>query len=226
MKTVEELLFGLRDPEYAAFQAKLTPSVDKELFIGVRVPEVRKLAKQLNNDPIASEFIQELPHKYYDENMLHALLVSEIKNYDKSVEETERFLPYVDNWAVCDIMSPKVFKKHKTELLGKIREWANSRETYAIRFGIEMLMSHYLDDDFKPEYLEIPADVRSEEYYVNMMIAWFFATALAKQWDAAIPYLEHRRLDEWVHKKTTQKARESFRITDAQKSYLKTLSSK
>lgn len=223
MKTVEKLLFGLRDPEYAAFQAKLTPSVDKELFIGVRVPEVRKLAKQLKNDPIASEFIHELPHKYYDENMLHGLLVSEIKDYEKAVEETERFLPYVDNWAVCDIMSPKVFRKHKTELLGKIREWANARETYKIRFGIEMLMSHYLDDAFKPEYIEIPAAVHSEEYYVNMMIAWFFATALAKQWDAAIPYLEQGRLDEWVHKKTIQKARESYRITDEQKSYLKTL---
>ena len=224
MKAVEELLFELRDTEYAAFQAKLTPSVDKELFIGVRVPEVRKLAKQLKNDPIAAEFLRELPHKYYDENMLHALLLSEIRDYGRAVEETERFLPYVDNWAVCDIMSPKVFRKHKAELLEKIREWAHSGETYTVRFGIEMLMSHYLDDDFKPEYLEIPAAVRSEEYYVNMMIAWFFATALAKQWDAAIPYLEQRRLSEWVHKKTVQKARESYRITEEQKSYLKTLS--
>ena len=223
MKTIETLLFELRDAEYAEFQAKLTPSVDKELFIGVRVPEVRKLAKQLKNDPAAEEFIQALPHKYYDENMLHGLLISEIKDYDKAIVETDRFLPYVDNWAVCDIMSPKVFKKHKTELLGKIREWTDSKETYTIRFGIEMLMSHYLDDDFKAEYLEIPAKVRSEEYYVNMMIAWFFATALAKQWDAAIPYLEKKRLSEWVHKKTIQKARESYRITDEQKAYLKTL---
>ena len=223
MKQIEEMLFELRDAEYAAFQAKLTPSVEKELFIGVRVPEVRKLAKQLKSSPLASEFIHELPHKYYDENMLHGLLISEIKDYEKAVEETERFLPYVDNWAVCDIMSPKVFKKHKTELLGKIREWANSRETYTIRFGIEMLMSHYLDDDFRPEYIEIPAEVRSKEYYVNMMIAWFFATALAKQWDAVIPYLEQGRLDVWVHKKTIQKARESHRITDVQKSYLNTL---
>ena len=223
MKEIEDLLFELRDEEYAAFQAKLTPSVDKELFIGVRVPEVRKLAKQLKNDPIAAEFLRELPHKYYDENMLHALLVSEIRDYGRAAEETERFLPYVDNWAVCDIMSPKVFRKHKAELLEKIREWAHSGETYTVRFGIEMLMSHYLDDDFKSEYLEIPAAVRSEEYYVNMMIAWFFATALAKQWDAAILYLEQRRLSEWVHKKTIQKARESYRITEEQKSYLKTL---
>lgn len=223
MKKITELLFELRDEEYAAFQAKLTPSVDKEQFIGVRVPEVRKLAKQLKNEPSASEFIRELPHKYYDENMLHGLLISEIKDYEKAVEETDRFLPFVDNWAVCDIMSPKIFKKHKTELLEKIREWTCSGETYTIRFGIEMLMSHFLDEDFKAEYLEIPAAVHSEEYYVNMMIAWFFATALAKQWDAAIPYMEQGRLDEWVHKKTVQKARESYRITDEQKAYLKAI---
>lgn len=223
MKTVEDLLFERRDPNYAAFQAKLTPSVDPELFIGVRVPEVRKLAKQLKQDPITSAFLQELPHTYYDENMLHALLLSDIRDYGKAVAETERFLPYVDNWAVCDILSPKVFKKHKAELLEKIREWAKSGETYTVRFGIEMLMSHYLDDDFRPEYLEIPAGVRSEEYYVNMMLAWFFATALAKQWDAAIPYLEQGRLDAWVQKKTVQKARESYRITEAQKTYLNTL---
>ena len=223
MKKITELLFELRDEEYAAFQAKLTPSVDKELFIGVRVPEVRKLAKQIKNEPSASEFIRELPHKYYDENMLHGLLISEIKDYEKAVEETDRFLPFVDNWAVCDIMSPKIFKKHKTELLEKIREWTCSGETYTIRFGIEMLMSHFLDEDFKAEYLEIPAAVHSEEYYVNMMIAWFFATALAKQWDAAIPYMEQGRLDEWVHKKTVQKSRESYRITDEQKAYLKAI---
>lgn len=223
MKAIEDALFALRDEEYAAFQAKLTPSVDKDLFIGVRVPEVRKLAKSLRDDPSASEFLRELPHKYYDENMLHGLLVSEIRDYGRAIEETDRFLPFVDNWAVCDIMSPKVFGKHKPELIGKIREWTASGETYTVRFGIEMLMSHYLDDDFKPEYLDIPASVHSDEYYVNMMIAWFFATALTKQWNAAVPYLEQRRLDEWVHKKTVQKARESYRITDEQKSYLQTL---
>lgn len=223
MKMIEELLFEHRDAEYAAFQARLTPSVDRELFIGVRVPEVRKLAKQLKDETAASDFIRELPHKYYDENILHALLISEIRDYEKAVRETDRFLPYVDNWAVCDIMSPKVFKKHKTQLLRKIREWTDSGETYTVRFGIEMLMSHYLDEDFRPEYLEIPGGIRSDEYYVNMMIAWFFATALAKQWDAAIPFLEQRRLDERVHKKTIRKAKESYRITDEQKSYLKML---
>ena len=223
METIEKLLFELRDEEYAQFQAKLTPSVDPELFVGVRVPEVRKLAKQLKNDPMVDAFLKELPHKYYDENMLHGLLISEIKDYDKTVEETDIFLPYVDNWAVCDIMSPKVFKNHKTELIEKIREWSESSETYTIRFGIEMLMSHYLDDYFRAEYLEIPAAIRSEEYYVNMMVAWFFATALAKQWDSTIPYIENNRLDKWTHNKTIQKAIESYRITDEQKAYLRTL---
>ena len=223
METIEKLLYAHRDAEYAAFQAKLTPSVNKDLFIGVRVPEVRKLAKVLKDDPIVKDFLSELPHKYYDENMLHGLLVSEIKDYEIAIAETERFLPYVDNWAVCDILSPKAFKKHKAELIEKIREWTGSEEAYTIRFGIEMLMSHYLDEDFRPEYLEIPAAVRSAEYYVNMMIAWFFATALSKQWDAAIPYIEQHLLDEWVHKKTIQKARESYRITDEQKAYLKNL---
>lgn len=223
MKSITESLFELRDEEYAKFQAKLTPSVDPELFIGVRVPAVRKLAKSLMNKPDAEAFLQELPHKYYDENMLHGLLISEIKDFDKAIEATNRFLPYVDNWAVCDIMSPKVFKKHKAELLAVIRKWVASNETYTIRFGIEMLMSHYLDDDFKPEYLGIPAEVKSEEYYVRMMIAWFFATALAKQWESAVFYIENHQLDQWTHNKSIQKAVESYRITDEQKTYLKTL---
>lgn len=223
MKSITESLFELRDEEYAKFQAKLTPSVDPELFIGVRVPDVKKLAKLLKNDPNAEAFMQELPHKYYDENMLHGLLISDIKDYDKAVEETNRFLPYIDNWAVCDIMSPKVFKKHKDKLIVSIRKWARSKETYTIRFGIEMLMSHYLDEDFNAEYLEIPAKIRSGEYYVNMMTAWFFATALAKQWESVIPYIERKRLDKWTHNKTIQKAVESYRITDEQKEYLKTL---
>ena len=223
MKSIEKKLFELRDEEYAKFQAKLTPSVDAGLFIGVRVPEVRKLAKQLKNDSDALKFLKELPHKYYDENMLHGLLVSEISDYDQAIKETDKFLPFVDNWAVCDIMSPKVFKKHKPELIKKIKEWSESSETYTIRFGIEMLMSHFLDDDFKPDYLKIPAKVKSEEYYVNMMVAWFFATALAKQWDSTIPYIEKKKLNKWTHNKTIQKAIESYRITDEQKEYLRTL---
>lgn len=218
-----EKLFEFKDEEYGDFQAKLTPGIPRELFIGVRVPEVRKLAKTLIKEPEAGDFLNSLPHKYYDENMLHGLLVSEIKDFDECVKEVDKFLPYVDNWAVCDIMSPKVFKKNKTALLKKIKEWSASKETYTCRFGMEMLMSYFLDEDFKAEYLNIPASVHSDEYYVNMMIAWFFATALAKQWDETVKYIEDNRLDTWVHNKTIQKARESRRVTDGQKDYLKTL---
>lgn len=218
-----EELFALQDSSYGDFQAKLTPGIPREKFIGVRVPEVRKLAKRLAKEPDAASFLEDLPHKYYDENMLHALLLSEMKDYEACVAAVDRFLPYVDNWAVCDILSPKIFRRNKPALLKKIREWSASEKTYTCRFGIEMLMSHFLDDDFKPEYLEIPAAVRSEEYYVRMMVAWFFATALAKQWDAAVKYVEEGRLDTWTHNKTIQKARESFRITAEQKEYLNTL---
>lgn len=221
MSDIRERLFEHRDEKYAEFQAKLTPTVPEERFIGVRVPEVRKLAKEYIKEEEHEKFMKALPHEYYDEDMLHGLLVSEIKDYEECLRECEIFLPYVNNWAVCDIMSPKVFKKHKGELLEKIREWCRSDETYTIRFGIEMLMSHYLDDDFDPSYLEIPAAVKSDEYYVNMMIAWFFATALAKQWDDTISYIEDERFDIWVHNKTIQKAVESRRITDEQKDYLR-----
>ena len=218
--SITDELFALQDVGYGDFQAKLTPGIPRELFIGVRVPEVRKLAKKLAKEPATDAFLDELPHKYYDENMLHGLLVSEIKDYDTCIAAVDRFLPYVDNWSVCDIMSPKVFRKNKTALPDKIREWSASEKTYTCRFGIEMLMSHFLDDDFKAEYLEIPAAVHSDEYYVRMMIAWFFATALTKQWDSAVGYIESGRLDPWVHNKTIQKARESYRITPEQKEYL------
>ena len=218
-----EELFALQDSSYGDFQAKLTPGIPREKFIGVRVPEVRKFAKRLAKEPEAASFLADFPHKYYDENMLHALLLSEMKDYEACVAAVDRFLPYVDNWAVCDILSPKIFRRNKPALLKKIREWSASEKTYTCRFGIEMLMSHFLDDDFKPEYLEIPAAVRSEEYYVRMMVAWFFATALAKQWDEAVKYVEEGRLDTWTHNKTIQKARESYRITPEQKEYLNTL---
>ena len=220
---IQERLFELQDRNYAEFQVKLTPGVPKETFIGVRVPAVRKLAQELTKEWDCSAFLSQLPHKYYDENLLHGLLVSEIKDYNKCIEELERFLPYVDNWAVCDIMSPKIFKKHKKELLPFIKAWTKSSEEYTIRFGLEMLMSHFLDDDFKPEHLAIAASIHSDKYYVNMMIAWFFATALAKQWDSVIGYIEGDKLDEWVHNKTIQKARESNRISDEQKRYLNEL---
>ena len=228
MKYIEELLFALKDEEYAAFQSKLTPGIDSSLFIGVRVPECRKLAKSLikNNIEEVNEFLKELPHKYYDENMLHGLLLSEIKDYERSIELVEEFLPYVDNWAVCDIMKPASFKKHKNELIEVLRRWMKSDKEYTIRFGIEMLMSFYLDDDFKKEYLKDVSKIRSDKYYVNMMIAWFFATALAKKWDDTIIYIEKNSLDIWTHNKTIQKAIESYRITDKQKDYLRSLKRK
>ena len=216
-------LYELSDEKYADFQAKLTPNVDRGLFIGVRVPDARKLAKTIYKSGEYADFLSDLPHKFYDENMLHGLILSEFKNYDECIVDVDKFLPYVDNWAVCDIMSPKCFKKNKGRLITKIIEWSNSNKVYISRFGIEMLMSHYLDEDFKAEYLEIPARVRLDDYYAKMMVAWFFATALAKQWDATIPFLIESKLEAWTHNKTIQKARESYRITDEQKEYLKTL---
>lgn len=220
---IKEELLALQDISYADFQAKLTPNIPRDLFIGVRVPELRKLAKRIAEEPETAKFLKNLPHKYYDENILHGILISEMKDYDACLVAVDEILPYVDNWAVCDIMSPKIFKKNKTALLEKIKEWSASEKTYTCRFGIEMLMSYFLDDDFKPEYLEIPVAVNSEEYYVKMMIAWFFATALAKQWDATIKYIEDQRLDRWTHNKAIQKARESRRITPQEKEYLKSL---
>ena len=219
----QELLFQLQDKGYRDFQSKLIPTIPVETIIGVRIPVIRKLAKEYGKDPESVEFLKQLPHTYYDENILHALLVAEIKDYEVCVKEVERFLPYVDNWAVCDIFSPKVFRKNKDKLIDKIREWTASGHPYTCRFGMGMLMTHFLDEDFRVEYLEIPAAVHSEEYYVNMMIAWFYATALAKQWDVAVGYIEKKCLDPWTHNKTIQKARESYRITREQKEYLKTL---
>ncbi|MCQ2192910.1 MAG: DNA alkylation repair protein [Paludibacteraceae bacterium] len=223
MNDLQKQLFALQDKEYAAFQAKLTPNIPADSFIGVRVPVLRNFAKNYIKNPEHKEFMAQLPHKYYDENMLHGLLVSQMKNYDECVAATETFLPYVDNWAVCDIMSPKIFGKHKDAFFEKIREWSASNHVYTSRFGIEMLMSFYLDADFKPEYLELPAAARGEDYYLKMMVAWFFATALAKQWDATLPYLQKQVLEPWTHNKAIQKARESFRITPEQKEYLNTL---
>ncbi|MCQ2412434.1 MAG: DNA alkylation repair protein [Sphaerochaetaceae bacterium] len=220
---MKDRLFALQDAEYADFQSKLTPNVPRERFIGVRVPAARNLAKQIMKEGKPTGFLKSLPHDYFEEDMLHGLLISQILDYDECILELERFLPFVDNWAVCDTMSPKVFRKHRTELLQKIPEWISSDRTYTCRFGIGMLMAHFLDEDFKPEYLELPAMVKSEEYYVRMMVAWYFATALAKQWDYAVNYLQDNRLETWTHNKAIQKALESYRITAEQKDYLRTL---
>lgn len=219
----QELLFQLQDKGYRDFHSKLIPTISEETIIGIRMPAMRKLAKEYAKDPESEDFLKQLPHTYYDENVLHALLVAEIRDYDTCVRKVEHFLPYVDNWAVCDVFSPKVFRKNRDKLIEKVREWSASERPYTCRFGMEMLMTHFLDEDFRPEYLEIPVAVHSGEYYVNMMIAWFYATALAKQWDATVGYIEKHRLDPWTHNKTIQKARESYRITPEQKEYLKAL---
>ena len=220
---VQTQLWTMQDLKYRDFQCKLMPTVATDTVIGVRTPELRKFAKEFSEKPEANEFLKILPHKYYEENNLHGFLIETIKDYDRVITELDAFLPYVDNWATCDLIRPRVLKKHLEELLGKIKEWISDDHTYTIRFGIEMLMSFYLDEQFCPEYLELVADIRSEEYYVNMMIAWYFATALAKQYDAVLPYIEQHRLNEWTHNKAIQKAIESYRVSGEQKAYLRTL---
>ena len=220
---IQKKLFKLQDKKYADFSAKLNPTVEDNLVIGVRTPELRKFAKLLVKERDYFVFLKELPHKYFDENQLHAFIVSEITDYDKCMEELELFLPYVDNWATCDQMSPKIFKKHKEDLLLHIKKWLKSDKTFTIRFGIGMLMEHFLDEDFDKKYLKTVSELRSEEYYINMMIAWYFATALAKQYDSAITYIEKNKLDKWTHNKTIQKSVESYRISAEKKEYLKTL---
>ena len=222
---IEKRLFEMQDLKYRDFQAKLMPTVDRENIIGVRTPLLRQFAKELKKEG-AEDFLNSLPHRYYEENNLHGFIVSEIKDYGEAVRRMDEFLPYVDNWATCDSTSPRVFGKYKAELVPEIDRWLASDRVYTIRFGIEMLMSHCLDDDFKPEYLEKVAAVSHEDYYVKMMVAWFFATALAKQYEATVPYIEKRILEPWTHNKSIQKAVESYRITDEQKAYLKTFKCK
>lgn len=221
MEEIQKHLFELQDMAYRDFHSRLMPGIDKETIIGIRVPVLRKYAKSIAGTELAEKFIKELPHCYYEENNLHMMLITRIKDYDRCLLEIERFLPYIDNWATCDFPAPKCFENHKEDLLPVIKRWIASSETYTIRYGIGMLMMLYLDTDFDPEYVRIVAEVKSDEYYVNMMIAWYMATALAKQWDAVIPYIEEHRMSDWVHRKTIQKAVESYRITDEQKRYLK-----
>lgn len=221
MEKIRKLLMEYQDVKYKEFQSKLMPGVSPEKVIGVRTPILRKMAKELEKRE-AELFLSELPHQYFEENQLHGFILSEMKSFEECVEKLEIFLPYVDNWATCDQTSPKVFKKHKEALLPYIQKWLESKHTYTVRFGIGMLMQHFLDEDFKPEYLQMVTAIRSEEYYINMEIAWYMATALAKQWDAAIPYIENQVMEPWTHNKTISKAVESYRITDDQKAYLKT----
>ena len=220
---ITDRLFKLQDIKYRDFQAKLIPNIDINKVIGVRTPDLKKYAKELVKDNNYSSFLNDLPHKYFDENQLHAFIISELKDFDKCIEYINIFLPYVDNWATCDQMSPKIFKKYPDKLISNIKKWIKSKKTYTIRFGIGMLMQYFLDDNFEKEYLELISNIRSNEYYVNMMISWFFATALAKKYEDTIIYLENNKLDTWVHNKTIQKAIESYRITEEQKDYLRKL---
>lgn len=220
---IRRRLYELADPVYGEFQSKLIPDVDRTHFIGVRTPALRNLAKELYGTDEATEFLNDLPHTYFDENQLHAFLVSRAKPFDICIKEVDKFLPYVNNWATCDQMSPAIFKKNTDLLLPRVFSWIDSDHIYTVRFGIGMLMQHFLDDLFDIKYPEKVSRIRSDEYYINMMIAWYFATALAKQYDAVLPFLEEQKLSAWVHNKTIQKAVESYRITDEQKTYLRSL---
>lgn len=226
MKNVTEKLFEMQDLQYKAFHSKLMPTVNPDKIIGIRVPMLRKFAKEFSKTDEAGRFMKELPHSYYEEDNLHAFLIEQINDYEKTVEELNRFLPYVDNWATCDGLSPKIFAKHTDKLIGQTDIWLDSKQTYTMRFAMNMLMKFYLDENFKVECLEKVATVRSDEYYIKMMQAWYFSTALAKQWDSAVLYLTENKLDNWVHNKTIQKAVESYRITPEQKAYLKKLKRK
>ena len=223
---IRKELKKLQDKGYREMQVTIIPTVDADSIIGVRTPALRQLAKELSKRDDISEFLADLPHKYFEENQLHAFILSGMKDAESCIRLVDGFLPFVDNWATCDQMSPKIFKKHKQLLLGYVDKWIKSDHTYVKRFAIGMLMEHFLDEDFKTSYLTKVSKIRSEEYYVNMMIAWYFATALAKQYEDTLPFIEKQKLDKWTHNKSIQKAVESYRITPEQKEYLKTLKRK
>ena len=222
-RDVQKRLFEMRDTGYRDFHARLIPTVKKEKIIGIRTPMLRKFAKEFGKTEESEMFLKALPHQYYEENNLHGLLIEQIRDYDKCLEELERFLPHIDNWATCDLLALHMIKKHRDIFIREVYRWMESDKPYIIRFGISMLMRHYLDEGFKPEYPEKVAAICSEEYYVNMMRAWYFATALAKQYEKILPFLEEQRMDIWTHNKTIQKSIESYRITQEQKDHLRTL---
>ncbi len=226
MSNIIKDLFELQDTSYRDFQAKLIPNISKENIIGVRTPLLKKYAKEMVKSKNYSNFLEELPHQYFDEYQLHAFIISELTSYDECLSYLNKFLPFMDNWATCDQTSPKVFKKNTNDLLKYIKKWIKSKDVYTIRFGIGILMKYYLDEQFRIEYLDMVCNVSSHEFYVNMMRAWYFATALAKQYDSTIIYLENNKLDTWTHNKTIQKAIESYRITDEKKEYLRSLKRK
>lgn len=219
--TVYEQLLKVKDDKYKEFQAKLVPNIDPDIILGVKTPEMRQIAKEVFNSKEKDAFLKDLPHKYYEENLVHFFIISLIKDFDECIREVETFLPYVDCWPVSDQATPRSFKKNHEKLLPYIKKWIKSKHLYTSRFGIRMLMNEFLGDEFKDEYAKLVASVKSDEYYLKMMVAWYFATALAKNYDETIKYIEKRKLDDWVLKKTIQKAVESYRVTDEHKEYLK-----
>lgn len=226
MNTVDSIrarLIELQDLKYKSFQCGLMPTVPVDKVIGVRMPELRRLAREMNRPQLSDDFVKRLPHQFYEENNLHGMLIGYINDYKKCIEEINRFLPYVDNWATCDLISPKILKKYPDDLIFQIKNWISSNHTYTVRFGIKTLMTYYSEENFKKEYLELVSRISSDEYYVNMMVAWYFATELYFNYDATLIYLEEKRLNKWIHNKTIQKAIESYRITEDKKSYLKLL---
>ena len=226
MEPVQEIrdrLFALQDPEYRLFQSRLMPTVDPACVIGVRTPDLRKLSRELAGTEQAAAFVRQLPHDYYEENNLHGLLIASLRDYGETVAALESFLPHVDNWATCDLLHPRAFDKCPEALPDQLFRWLQSDGTYTVRFAMGMLMSLYLDEAFRPGYADWVAEVKSEEYYVNMMAAWYFATALAKRWDDVFPYLTDHRLPVWTHNKAIQKAIESRRISPEQKQILRSL---
>lgn len=223
---IRSRLFDMRDEKYQQFNASLIPNVNSELVIGVRTPELRKYASELARREDIGSFLSALPHEYFEENQLHAFIIEKTKDYDKCLAQVEEFLPFIDNWATCDQCAPKVLVKNPERLISAVRRWISSDKAYTVRYGIGMLMRAYLDDRFSPEYPKLVAAVESQEYYVNMMRAWYFATALAKQYEAVIGYFEEGRLDEWTNNKSIQKACESYRVSDERKAYLRTLKRK
>lgn len=220
---IQEELFKLQDISYKEFHSKLIPTIDKNTIIGIRIPLLRSYAMKIKHTKEADKFLNTLPHTYYDENVLHALLLSEMTDYETFIKSIQAFLPYIDNWAVCDVLKPKSIKKHKQIFIDEIKSWISSKDTYTIRFGVVMLMTYYLDENYQKNYLNYPLQVKSDEYYVNMAISWFYATALAKHYDEVVKILKDKKLSVWVHNKTIQKAIESYRITKEQKEELKKL---
>ena len=232
---IQEALFRAQDLKFKAFHSRLIPTIPAGTVIGVRTPELRRIAKEFGSDPNIKKFLEKLPHKYYDENQVHSFILSGIKDFDECLRQVENFLPFVDNWATCDQMRPKVLgntAEHRECLLKSVKLWIQGKlasgmrvqdDTYVVRFGIEMLMTYFLDQDFDPAYLKKVAAICREDYYVKMMVAWYFATALAKQYDATLPFIQGRKLEPWTHNKAIQKAIESYRITLEQKAYLRTL---